>query len=149
MKSILRQLPNDGFMRIDDSVLDDLSARAEKSTRLRMNLDLRTSPQDGSQRMLNALEPGTEVPVHRHSRTSETVVMIRGAVRQNYYDDTGVVIESFVAASPASDYFASADCVGFSVPMGLWHNTECLEHGTIFIECKDGAYEPLAKEDVK
>ena len=160
-------------MKITNSLLDDLTARAKASPRLRMNLDLRTSPEDGSQRMLNALEPGTVIPIHRHRKSTETVVLIRGAVRQNYYDDSGNLVESFIAAAPSSARFASAasfaddsrpagqavanlaadhdslpDCVGFSVPLGQWHNTVCLESGTVFIECKDGAYEPLGEGDV-
>lgn len=177
-------------MKLTSQLLDDLTARAKASPRLRMNLDLRTSPEDRSQRMLNALEPGTEIPIHRHRKSTETVVLIRGAVRQNYYDDSGNLTESFIAAAPSSIRFASdlaaiasagpfespssvtlaaqpagislpvdqaatghsvarnAPCVGFSVPLGQWHNTVCLEPGTVFIECKDGAYEPLGEEDV-
>lgn len=160
-------------MKITIQLLDDLTSRAKSSPRLRMNLDLRTTPEDGSQRMLNALEPGTVIPIHRHRKSTETVVLIRGAVRQNYYDDSGNLVESFIAAAPFSAHFASApsaahsaassagpseapaadhdspaDCVGFSVPLGQWHNTECLESGTIFIESKDGAYEPLGEGDV-
>ena len=148
-------------MKITNSLLDDLTVRAKASPRLRMNLDLRTSPEDGSQRMLNALEPGTVIPIHRHRKSTETVVLIRGSVRQNYYDDSGNLTESFIAAAPSSPVFACAKpidgsaensspaaCLGFSVPLGQWHNTECLESGTVFIECKDGAYEPLGEEDV-
>lgn len=160
-------------MKITVQLLDDLTSRAKSSPRRRMNLDLRTTPEDGSQRMLNALEPGTEIPIHRHRKSTETVVLIRGAVRQNYYDNSGNLVESFIAAAPYSARFASAasfagdshpsgqavanlaadhdspaDCVGFSVPLGQWHNTECLESGTIFIESKDGAYEPLGEGDV-
>lgn len=135
-------------MKITSQILDDLSRRAKESPRLRMNLDLRTSAGDSSQRMLNALELGTVLPIHRHRKSTETVVLIRGSVRQNYYDGDGRLIESFVAAASSSPNFASADCVGFSVPLGQWHNTVCLETGTVFIECKDGAYEPLSEEDV-
>lgn len=160
-------------MKITAQLLDDLTARAKSSPRRRMNLDLRTTPEDGSQRMLNALEPGTVIPIHRHRKSTETVVLIRGSVRQNYYDDSGNLVESFIAAAPSSTRFVSAtsfagdsrpsglavtnlaadhdspvDCVGFSVPLGQWHNTECLESGTIFIESKDGAYEPLGEGDV-
>lgn len=126
-------------MKLTTSLLDDLSSRAKASPRLRMNLDLRNSEEDGSQRMLNALEPGTILPIHRHTRSTETVVLIRGSVRQNYCNPDGSLAQSFIAA---------ADCMGFSVPAGQWHNTECLESGTVFIECKDGAYAPLGPEDI-
>lgn len=135
-------------MKISNEILDNLSRQAKESPRLRMNLDLRTSPADGSQRMLNALEPGTVLPIHRHRKSTETVVLIRGSVRQNYYDGDGRLVDSFVAAAASSPNFASSDCVGFSVPLGQWHNTVCLESGTVFIECKDGEYEPLSAEDI-
>ena len=113
-----------------------------------MNLDLRNSAEDGSQRMLNALEPGTILPIHRHTRSTETVVLIRGSVRQNYFNPDGSLAQSFIAAAGTSPNAPTADCMGFSVPAGQWHNTECLESGTVFIECKDGAYAPLGPEDV-
>ena len=77
-------------MNFDKNVLDELSARAKESPRLRMNFDLRNSPEDTSQRMLNAIEPGSEVPIHRHQKTSETVVVLRGRVVEEFYDELGV-----------------------------------------------------------
>ena len=74
-------------MNIDKQLLDDLTAQAKASPRLRVNLDLRSSDGDSSQRMLNALEPGTVLPIHRHQKTSETVVVLRGRVVEEYYDD--------------------------------------------------------------
>ena len=100
---------------------------------LAMNLDLRNSAEDGSQRMLNALETGTILPIHRHTRSTETVVLIRGSVRQNCFNPDGSLRESFIAAAGSSPNSPTADCMGFSVPVGQWHNTECLESGTIFI----------------
>ena len=135
-------------MKLTISLLDDLTAKAKASPRLRMNLDLRTSPSDGSQRMLNALEPGTILPINRHRKSTETVVLIRGSVRQNYFNPDGSLAQSFIAAAGTSPNFPAADCIGFSVPVGQWHNTECLESGTIFIESKDGAYAPLGPDDI-
>lgn len=128
-------------MKIDRQMLDELTEKAKASPRLRMNLDLRTSPADSSQRMLNALEVGTQIPVHRHTGSTEVLIMIRGRIRQNFYDDQGNVTESFLAEP-------GGEISGLSVPVGQWHNTECLESGTVFMECKDGAYEPLAPEDI-
>ena len=71
-------------MTIDTALLDSLTAQAKASPRLRMNYDLRNSAEDGSQRMLNALEPGTEIPIHRHRGTSETVCIVRGRVVQHF-----------------------------------------------------------------
>ena len=128
-------------MVIDTNLLDALTAQAKASPRLRMNLDLRNSPNDQSQRMLNALEPGTVMPIHRHRHSSETVVVLRGKVKWVYYNDKKEVTDTFIVA-PGSDL------VGLSVPMGQWHSLECLETGTVIFESKDGAFEPTRPEDV-
>lgn len=128
-------------MRIDSTLLDTLTAQAKASPRLRMNLDLRNSPADQSQRMLNALEPGTVMPIHRHRNSSETVVVLRGKVKWLYYNDQGELTDTFIVAP-------SSDLVGLSVPKGQWHSLECLEPGTVILESKDGAYEPMGEEDV-
>ena len=80
-------------MKIDKTILDELTAKAKTGERLRMNLDMRTSSDDTSQRMLNALEPGTIVPIHRHCFTAETVIIVRGKVKEIFYDDNGNVTE--------------------------------------------------------
>ena len=90
---------------------------------------------------VNAMEPGTILPIHRHSESTETVVVLRGKIKQNFYDEAGQLVESFIV-SPCSDM------MGFSVELGRWHNTECLESGTVILECKDGKYEALNKEDI-
>ena len=128
-------------MRIDVTLLDELTAQAKASPRLRMNFDLHNSPNDQSQRMLNALEPGTVMPIHRHRHSSETVVVLRGKVKWVYYNDQKEVTNTFIVA-PGSDL------VGLSVPMGQWHSLECLETGTVIFESKDGPYEPTRPEDV-
>ncbi len=128
-------------MTIDSEALDHLSAQAKLSPRLRMNLDLRNGPEDGSQRMLNALEPGTQLPIHRHRGSSETVVILRGRATQYFYDDAGRVTET-VTMAPGSE------CVGMSVEKGRWHKLVCYESGTVILECKDGAYEPTGPEDI-
>ena len=128
-------------MRITQALLDDLTAQAKASPRLRMNLDLRNTPSDGSQRMLNALEPGTPPPIHRHMKSSETVVCLRGHLREIFYDDTGAVTEVI-------DLAPGGDCVALCIPIGQWHGVEVLESGTVILECKDGAWEPLSEEDV-
>ena len=128
-------------MVLDTNLLDALTAQAKVSPRLRMNFDLRNSPNDQSQRMLNALEPGTVMPIHRHRHSSETVVVLRGKVKWVYYNDQKEITNTFIVA-PGSDL------VGLSVPMGQWHSLECLETGTVIFESKDGAYEPMQEEDV-
>ena len=128
-------------MLFSTAILDELTAQAKASPRLRMNLDLRNTLADQSQRMLNALEPGTVMPIHRHRNTSETVVVLRGKVKWLYYNDQGELTDTFLVA-PGSDL------VGLSVPKGQWHSIECLESGSIILETKDGAWEALREEDI-
>ncbi len=128
-------------MIIDKGILDSLTAQAKASPRLRMNMDLRNSPSDGSQRMLNALEPGTVMPIHRHRASSETVVIIRGKIQWVFYDDDGNETERVTL-----DAKGELRCL--NVEKGRWHSLECLEIGSVLFECKDGAYEPLGPEDV-
>ncbi len=127
-------------MKITQELLDNLTAEAKASPRLRMNLDLRNSAEDGSQRMLNAIEPGSPLPVHRHMQSSETVVCLRGHLREIFYNDDHEVTEVF-------DLAPGGDCVGLNIPVDQWHTVEVLESGTVILECKDGAYAPLGEED--
>lgn len=127
-------------MLIDTKLLDALTAQAKASPKLRMNFDLRNTPDDPSQRMLNALEPGTVMPIHRHQNTSETVVMLRGKVKWLYYNDKGELTDTILVE-------AGGDICGLSVPMGQWHSIECLESGSVILETKDGAWEALGEED--
>lgn len=128
-------------MLITTALLDELTAQAKASQRLRMNLDLRNSPADQSQRMLNALEPGTVMPIHRHQNTSETVVVLRGKVKWLYYNDQGELIDTILVES-------DGDIRGLSVPMEQWHSIECMESGSVILETKDGPWEALGEEDI-
>ena len=128
-------------MIIDNSILDKLTAQAKESPRLRMNLDLRNSDADSSQRMLNAIEPGSVVPVHRHRGTSETMIVLRGRVVEEYYSDEGEVVASFELA-------VGGPCCALNIPAGQWHTLRALESGTVILEMKDGAYEPIGAGDV-
>lgn len=128
-------------MRFDKELLDALTEEAKQSPRMRMNRDMRTSPADQSQRMLNALEPGTELPIHRHRKSTETVVILRGSATQYFYDDLGNVTETVTIT-------AGTDCCGMSVELGRWHKLVPLDPGTVIFEAKDGAYEPLSEEDI-
>ena len=138
-------------MIIDNILLEKLTAQAQASSRLRMNMDLRNSDADSSQRMLNALEPGSVVPIHRHQKTSETVVVLRGRVVEEYYDEAGVLVESFVlgdchvADAPRND--VPVTCA-LNIPAGQWHTLRVLESGTVILEMKDGAYEPIGPADI-
>ena len=128
-------------MEITKGVMDELTARAKESPKLRMNLDLRNSAEDKSQRMLNAIEPGSPLPIHRHTKSSETVVCLRGHLREIFYNDEGKVTEVI-------DLAPNSDCVALNIPMGQWHTVEVLESGTVILEMKDGAYEGLSDVDI-
>ncbi|MBR5630389.1 MAG: WbuC family cupin fold metalloprotein [Bacteroidales bacterium] len=128
-------------MKINTELLDVLTAQAKVSPRLRMNLDLRNSPEDSSQRMLNAIEPGSQVPIHRHRKSSETVVVIRGALREIFYDETGRDVVEVI------DVKKDGDCYAINIPINQWHTVESLESGTVIMEIKDGPYEPAKPED--
>lgn len=119
-------------MTIDETLLKQLFNQAVVNPRLRMNCDLRDSPDDGSQRMLNALMPGTQVPIHRHPSSSESVVVICGSVVEIYYDDNGQEIER-IALNPALGSY------GCQIPKGVWHSVEVSEPSVI-IEIKEGRY---------
>ena len=128
-------------MVITEDFLDNLSAQAKASPRLRMNYDLRNSAEDNSQRMLNALESGTVMPIHRHLASSETVVLLRGSICWHFYDDAGHETESVVLD-------ANGDIRCLNVEKARWHSLECLESSSILLECKDGRYEPLKEDEI-
>ena len=98
--------------------------------------------------MLNALEPGTVMPIHRHQHSSETVVLLRGSIRQNFYSVKDDGSELVPVLTNSWVLKAGSDAVGCNIPAGQWHNLECLESGTVIFESKDGAWCPLAERDV-
>jgi len=129
-------------MNMTQALFDDLTEQAKASPRLRMNFDLRNSPADRSQRMLNAMEPGTVIPIHRHQKSSETVVCLRGHVREIYYDELSRIVSDVFDLKPGGP------CCGLNIPAGQWHSLEVLESGTVVLEMKDGPYEPLSDADI-
>ena len=122
-------------MTIDNELLDNLTAKAKANPRLRQNYDLRNSENDLSQRMLNAIEPGTVMPIHRHPNTSTTVIIIRGKMRQNFYDDNSTLTESVTLDAEGATR-------AVQIEKSRWHNLESLESGTILFEAKDGVWQP-------
>lgn len=129
-------------MKITQALLDNLSELAKESPRLRMNYDLRDSERDTSQRMLNAIEPGSQLPIHRHQKSSETVVCLRGRLVEEYYDGQKRVCTETIELSP------DGPVVALNIPAGQWHTVRALESGTIILEIKNGAYEPLSEVDI-
>ena len=143
-------------MPITQNLLYTLSSQAKASPRLRQSYDLRNTPEDNSQRMLNALEPGTVMPIHRHRKSSETICMVRGKMVMRLYDDNGNIIEEFLMAPISLHSLPSiqeGECNEPTIPMvqveaGQWHSLEVLEEGTVVFEAKNGKYEPLKEEDL-
>lgn len=126
-------------MIIDKQILDNLTKQAKESPRLRQAMDLRNSSEDGSQRMLNALEPGTVMPIHRHKETSETCVCVRGHFEEYFYDIEGRLMET-VDMVPGG--------MVLNIEAGQWHSLKCLESGTILLEAKDGTYRSLDEDEI-
>lgn len=129
-------------MIITESILDDLTAKAKSSPRLRMNLDLRDDPSDQCQRMLNAIEPGSEMPIHRHKSSSETVTCIRGVLVEEFYDEFERRCTESIELTPGGPNYV------VNVPAGQWHRVWAKESGTVLLESKNGVWEPLGEEDV-
>lgn len=129
-------------MKITQMILDKLTEEAKASPRLRMNKDLRNSDADQSQRMLNAIEPGSPLPIHRHRLSSETMVCLRGRLVVEYYDELERVCTEAIELRPNSE------TVALNIPIGQWHTVRALESGTAILEMKNGAYEPLADVDI-
>lgn len=129
-------------MKITQTILDELTAKAKESPRLRMNFDLRDSAEDTSQRMLNAIEPGSPLPIHRHQNTSETVVCLRGRLVEEFYDDLERTCTERIELSP------NGPVVALNIPAGQWHTVQALESGTVILEMKNGKYEPISDVDI-
>ena len=104
-------------MIVNNNLLDNLTEQAKCSTRLRINYDLRNSIVDHSQRMLNAIEPGSVIPIHRHPNKDESFVILRGKVRSTTYNDDGSIIDSVVLCAADGVY-------GVNIPKGVWHTIE-------------------------
>ena len=129
-------------MIITNEILDELTAKAKESPRLRMAMDLRNSADDQSQRMLNAIEPGSLLPIHRHQKTTETVVCLRGRLVEEFYDELERICTDRIELSP------NGSIVALNIPAGQWHTVHALESGTVILEMKDGPYEPSGPEDI-
>ena len=129
-------------MKITQAILDSLTEQAKASPRLRMNQDLRDSETDGSQRMLNAIEPGSPLPIHRHRHSSETVVCLRGRLVEEFYDELERTCTEAIELSP------NGNVVALNIPAGQWHTARALESGTVILEMKNGKYEPITEADI-
>lgn len=126
---------------INESLLNEVSAQAKASPRLRMNYNFHKSLENKCHRMLNAVEPGTDIPIHRHPTKDESFVVLRGKVRSTTYNDDGSVIESVVLSQEDGLY-------GVDIPKGVWHKLESLESGSVVFECKEGPFVPHEAEGI-
>lgn len=126
---------------IDKSLLDTVTSGAKESNRLRMNYNFHDSLDAPCQRLLNALEPETIVPIHRHQHTSETYILLRGKLRMMFYNDQKEVIEETILSPDSANY-------GIHIPAGVWHAMEVLASGTVIFETKDGPYMPIQECDI-
>ena len=133
----------DGNMEIqliNEELLDGLYKQAAESERLRQNFDLRTSAEDGSQRMLNAMLPGTEVAVHRHPMSNENVILIKGRLDEVLYEEAVSEDGKVTLKETERIHLSPEDGVyGCQVPKGVWHTVEVIEPSVIY-EGKDGKY---------
>ena len=127
-------------MIINKELLDTLTAQAKVSLRLRQNYDLRDSSNDESQRMLNAIEPGTVIPIHRHTMTSEEVIVLRGKAQEVFFDEQGKAIDSW-------NLIPGGDIPAIHVPIGQYHTCRSLETGTVILEFKNTKYDPQGTEE--
>jgi len=126
---------------IDKQLLDDVSRQAQKSDRLRINYNFHQSLDEKCHRFLNAVEPGTIVPIHRHPTKDESFVLLRGKVRVTTHNDDGSIKESVVLDPKEGLY-------GVDIPKGVWHKVESLESGSVFFECKEGPFVPHEEEGI-
>ena len=128
-------------MLLKEDIIIRVTQQAQASTRLRMNYNLHESFEDSVQRMFQALEPGTEIPIARHPYSSETLIMLRGKLRVLIYDDNKNIIEDVVIAP-------NTENIGYHITKGTWHKVESLESGTVCFETREGPYAPVAEEDI-
>ena len=128
-------------MLLTKRVLEDLAEQARSSLRLRMNYNLHESPNDSVQRMLNAIEPASVIPIARHQDVNETLILLQGKLKVRIFNDKGAVIEECVLD-------ASGENFGYHIPKGVWHSVESLESGTVMFETREGPYVPLSEDDI-
>lgn len=126
---------------INTDLLNEVTGKAQSSSRLRMNFNFHESLDAKAQRLLNAMEPGTIMPAHRHLNTRETYVLLRGSLKVMFYNDNCELTDTVLLDPKTGDF-------GIDIPEGQWHSIEVLESGTVIFEVKDGPYSPLTNDDI-
>lgn len=128
-------------MKLDKELLDSITQKAKENPRLRMNHNLHDSLDSKVQRLFNALEPGTVLPIHRHQNTDETYILIRGKIEVIFYDDDKNVIDRFIMCQEEGNF-------GVHIPKSTWHTIEIIESGSVIFEVKEGPYQPISENDI-
>ena len=128
-------------MKLDKDLLDSITQKAKESPRLRMNHNLHDSLDSKVQRLFNALEPGTVLPIHRHQNTDETYILIRGKIEVIFYDDDKNITDRFVISQEDGIF-------GVHILKNTWHTLEVLESGSVIFEVKEGPYQPISENDI-
>lgn len=128
-------------MVIEKALLDIVTEQAKASPRLRMNYNFHQSLEDKCHRFLNAVEPGTVVPIHKHPTKDESFVILRGKVRVTTHNDDGSIIEDVVLSQESDNY-------GVDIPKNVWHKLESLESGSVIFECKEGPFVEHEEEGI-
>ena len=128
-------------MIINTNLLDEITAKAKENQRLRINYNLHESLEAPSQRLLNGMEPGTVLPIHRHENTAETYIVLRGHLIVTLYNKEHKIIEK-------DDLNPVCGNFGVNIPANTWHKVEVIESGTVIFECKDGPYTPLNENNM-
>lgn len=128
-------------MKLDKELLDSITQKAKESPRLRMNHNLHDSLESKVQRLFNALEPGTVLPIHRHQNTDETYILIRGKIEVIFYDNKKNITDRFIVCQEDGIF-------GVHIPKNTWHTLEVLESGSVIFEVKEGPYQPISENDI-
>jgi cupin fold WbuC family metalloprotein len=126
---------------IDDNLLNQLSEKAKRIERLRINYNFHKSLDSKVQRLLNALEPNTILPIHRHKNTDETYILIRGRIEVVFYDQFKNKIDSIILDPRNGSY-------GINIPAGQWHTVNVIESDSVIFEVKEGPYILTNNDDV-
>lgn len=127
-------------MVINEQLLNEVTRQAQASPRLRMNYNFHQSLDEKFHRMLNAVEPGTEIPIHHHPTKDETFILMRGKVRVLTYNDDGTIIDDIILSQESGNY-------GVDIPKNVWHTIQCIEPAVLF-ECKEGPFVPHEEEGI-
>lgn len=128
-------------MLLKEEVIEFVSTQAKESSRLRMNYNLHESFEDSVQRMFNAIEPGSVIPIARHPYSNETLILLRGKLRVLIYSDNKEIVEDVILDKEIGN-------IGYHIPKMTWHCVESLESGTVLFETREGPYIPVDEKDI-